>query len=460
MRRRVWKLAPCILAAGMMLSVPVQAEEAETAPVETEAETVEGSEDTGTPVETETAADQETSEQAETESKDRTGELVFAQCEEYVNVRSGADTDCEVVAKMYNYDSATIIGQEGDWYKIQSGNAVGYVKAEYIATDEEAEAIAAEVAYNVAAVHPEELNIRTNPTEEADVLGIAHQSEELEVVDYSGDWMKVALGDDVYGYVNAYYVEYKTYYPTAETLEEEQERLRSEQEAAQWAESQPAESWEETSEESWTSTETQPEETWVEPEVQPETQPEETWTQTEDQPETQPEQAWTETETQPETQPEQTWTETEAQPETQPEQTWTETEAQPETQPETEAPSSDSSTGQAIADYAVQFVGNPYVWGGTSLTNGADCSGFTQSVFANFGISLSRTAAAQSGNGTAVSLDSLQAGDLVFYSSGSGIDHVAIYIGGGQIVHAANSNSGIIISNCYYSTPVCAVSCW
>ena len=135
MRRRVWKLAPCILAAGMMLSVPVQAEEAETAPVETEAETVEGSEDTGTPVETESAADQETFEQAETESKDRTGELVFAQCEEYVNVRSGADTDCEVVAKMYNYDSATIIGQEGDWYKIQSGNAVGYVKAEYIATD-------------------------------------------------------------------------------------------------------------------------------------------------------------------------------------------------------------------------------------------------------------------------------------------------------------------------------------
>ena len=84
----------------------------------------------------------------------------------------------------------------------------------------------------------------------------------------------------------------------------------------------------------------------------------------------------------------------------------------------------------------MQFVGNPYVWGGTSLTSGADCSGFAQSVFANFGIGLSRTAADQSYGGTAVSTDSLQPGDLLFYSNGSGISHVAIYIGGGQMVEA------------------------
>ena len=116
---------------------------------------------------------------------------------------------------------------------------------------------------------------------------------------------------------------------------------------------------------------------------------------------------------------------------------------------------SSGSTGQAIADYACQFVGNPYVWGGTSLTNGADCSGFTMAVFANFGISLPHNAASQSGYGASVSADSLQAGDLVFYSDGSGISHVGIYIGSGQIVHAANSNSGIIISSMYYSTPTC-----
>ena len=132
------------------------------------------------------------------------------------------------------------------------------------------------------------------------------------------------------------------------------------------------------------------------------------------------------------------------------------TEAPAETEaPETEAPST-SGVGQQIADFAVQYVGNPYVWGGTSLTEGADCSGFVQTVFANFGLYLSRTAESQSYGGTSISLDNLQPGDLLFYNSTGSIDHVAIYIGGGQIVHAANSRSGIIISNAYYQTPVCA----
>ena len=115
---------------------------------------------------------------------------------------------------------------------------------------------------------------------------------------------------------------------------------------------------------------------------------------------------------------------------------------------------------QDVVDYALTFLGNPYVYGGTSLTNGADCSGFTQSVFANFGISLSRTAADQSYGGTAVDLGSIQPGDLLFYSDGGGISHVAIYMGGGQIVHAANAASGITTSNYDYSTPVSASRYW
>ena len=122
----------------------------------------------------------------------------------------------------------------------------------------------------------------------------------------------------------------------------------------------------------------------------------------------------------------------------------------------TEVSAQPASNGQAIVDYACQFIGNPYVWGGTSLTDGADCSGFVQTVFANFGLYLSRTAESQSYGGTSISLDNLQPGDLLFYNSTGSIDHVAIYIGGGQIVHAANSRSGIIISNAYYQTPVCA----
>ena len=111
-------------------------------------------------------------------------------------------------------------------------------------------------------------------------------------------------------------------------------------------------------------------------------------------------------------------------------------------------------------DYAVQFVGNPYVYGGTSLTNGADCSGFTQSVFANFGIGLPRTAAEQYNSGTPVDLSQIQAGDLLFYSNGGGIGHVSIYMGNGQVVHASSSTTGIIISDYGYRTPVGARRYW
>ena len=103
---------------------------------------------------------------------------------------------------------------------------------------------------------------------------------------------------------------------------------------------------------------------------------------------------------------------------------------------------SDASLGQQIVDYAVQFVGNPYVWGGTSLTNGCDCSGFVQSVFAHFGINLSRTTYTQQYEGKEVSYADIQPGDVIYYSG-----HTAIYMGNNQIVHAANSRDGIKISN-------------
>ena len=107
---------------------------------------------------------------------------------------------------------------------------------------------------------------------------------------------------------------------------------------------------------------------------------------------------------------------------------------------------------QEVADFAVQFVGNPYVWGGTSLTNGADCSGFVMSVFANFGYELPRVAAAQYSASQKKDLSQLEVGDLVFY--GGGISHVALYIGDGKVVHALNSNKGIVITDYNYDTPV------
>ena len=463
---------------------------------------------------------------AEETDRSMTGELAFAQCEEYINIRKEPDENSEIVAKIYNDNAATIISRTGDWYQVTSGNAFGYVKADYLVTGDEASAIAEKVQYHIARVHPEELYIRSEKSEDSTAVGSVHQADELDAVSYdNGAWIRVVAEDGTEGYINAYYADYLTCYPVAETLEEEQDRLKNQsdsseaasegsgqgaiygvEKAAEYTEpvsydngsssdmgsaaeadgsqdngSDTSEdtSWDNSSDISddttWSDTSdsgsvdstgsgdsytgsdsstsetdgtySDPDNSYTEPSV-PET----------DASYTEPETNAPETDA-PYTEPETSAPETDA-PYTEPETSAPETDA-----PETEAPapedtSSSSDLGQQIASYAVQFVGNPYAYGGTSLTNGADCSGFVQSVFANFGIGLSRTAASQAGGGTSVSLDSLQAGDLLFYSSSGSIDHVALYIGGGQIVHAANSASGIIISNAYYSTPVAARRYW
>ncbi len=455
MRKRVpGAVSLCMMAAMLAVSAQgmqtwaaeteVQTELAEeTAPDPEEKETEsEAKETKETKKESSKESDSDSAE-SETESEtSRVGELTFAKCEDYINIRTEPSKKGEITAKIYNHDSAVIVSEEDGWYEIQSGNAHGYVKAEYFAVGEEAEAIAEEVAYNVATVQAKELNVRDNPDTESDVIEVAFLQDELEVVAYGEDWMKVALGNDVYGYISADYVTYETYYPTAETLEEEAIRLEAESEAA----AEAAAALEETE------TETEPvyEEEYIE-ETEPvyvETEP--VYTETEP--------VYTETETEPvytETEP--VYTETEpVYTETEPVYTETETEYVQET----EAASSNSGVGQQIADFAVQYVGNPYVWGGTSLTNGADCSGFVQTVFANFGIGLARIAEDQAAGGTPVSTDSLLPGDLLFYSSSGTIDHVAIYIGNGTIVHAANSDSGIITSSAYYSTIVAARRYW
>ena len=454
---------------------------------------------------------------AETDTS-MTGELAFAQCEEYINIRQEPDENSEVVAKIYNDNAATIISKTGDWYQITSGNAFGYVKADYLVTGDEASAIAEKVQYHIARIHPEELYIRSEKSEESTAVGSVHQADEVDAVSYdNGAWIQIVADDGTKGYINAYYADYLTCYPVAETLEEEQDRLRNQADTSEtgegsgqgaiygvekaaeytepvsydsesssdtsegsnasgdtgWDNSSDASedtSWDNSSDASddttWSDTSdsgsadstgsgdsytesdnstaetdgsySEPDNSYIEPEA-PETdasysEPETSAPET-DAPYTEPETSAPETDA-PYTEPETSAPETDA-PYTESETSAPETEA-PETEaPATEDTSSSSDLGQQIASYAVQFVGNPYVYGGTSLTNGADCSGFVQSVFANFGIGLSRTAASQASGGTSVSFDSLQAGDLLFYSS-----------------------SGSIISNAYYSTPVAARRYW
>lgn len=108
-----------------------------------------------------------------------------------------------------------------------------------------------------------------------------------------------------------------------------------------------------------------------------------------------------------------------------------------------------------LCEYAKQFVGNPYVWGGTSLTKGADCSGFVLAVYKNFGVTLPHYSGSQATSGTSISFSEIQPGDLIFYANSSGtINHVAIYIGNNQVIHASSPSTGIKISKYNYRTPV------
>ncbi len=475
------------------------------------------------------------------------GSIAFAQCEDYINVRTEASADSEAVGKVYNNGSVTILAQVGDWYQVQSGNATGYVKAEFFATGAEADAIAEQVAYNVATVYPDALMVRSEPSEDSEPIGTVYSSDELEVVEYEGDWMKVALGNDVYGYINAYYVDYDTYYATAETLEEEQARLDQEwldylaeseaeqerlnqewlaylaqQEAdqaaadaayqaqlaadqaaadaayqaqlaadaaaaaaaqgsgdaqsaadaayqeylnAQAAADEATQGADEQAVYDTAAVAQQKYQEYLNAQAAADAQ-----AQSSVDAEAQAAaaaQAQAEAEAaaaaaaQAQAEAEAAAAAAAAQEPTYEEPTYEEPTYQEPTyeEPTYQEPVS-SGLGQQIVDFALQYVGGPYVYGGTSLTGGADCSGFTQAVFANFGISIPRVAASQAGSGTPVDLGSIQAGDLLFYYGDNGIGHVTIYMGNGQVVHASSPTTGIIISDYSYRTPCCARRYW
>ncbi len=302
------------------------------------------------------------------EGEEDLSDQVIAVVDGYVNVRSEPDENSEIVGKLYNHSAGTWLDKQGDWYKIESGNVVGFVKGEYVKTGQAAVKLAAEVGQRTATVHTTTLKIREEASADSIVLGLVANEDQLTVIEETDEWVKVNIeeGD---GWVSKEYVSIATLFPQAESKAEEEARLKKEAAERKRAQQAAAKA------------------------------------------------------------------------------------AGKKGSGKTSSgggggsyAASGSGLGASVANYALQFVGNPYVYGGTSLTNGTDCSGFTMGVYRNFGVSLPHSSGAQRAMGYGVgSLAEAQAGDIVCYSG-----HVGIYIGGGQIVHASTAKTGIKVSNASY----------
>lgn len=358
---------------------------------------------------TEEATEQQAEEQVQVEEKAAKVESnqVVANIDSYLNIRSEASEESEVVGKFYNGNVGTIVEKGDEWSVVSSGNAYGYVKNDYLLFGEDAESYIENNCDQVVKVTAETLNVRAEESTESDVIALSDEGDSFTILGKENDWIKVAVSEDEVGYVASDYVYVDYIYETAVTIEEEQ--------AAAAAEAAEQAALEEQNQQASQSTEA------------PVTESPSTEAPTTEAPKQ---------ETPKQNSGQETVNSTDVVVSDQSDST------------ESVKQESTSTTGQQIADYAVQFVGNPYVYGGTSLTNGADCSGFVQSVYKHFGYSLPRVAADQANAGTKVSTKNLQPGDLLFYH---GYGHVAIYIGGGQVVHASTVKTGIKISNYDYS---------
>ena len=324
-----------------------------------------------TPVVTEgDAAQQDTAEEAQPAEEDPFANVAIAQVDNYVNIRSEASEDSEVLGKLYNNSAATVQQTVDGWYQITSGTVTGYVKSEYVVVGNEE--LARSVGRRVATVNEDAVTlfVRTEPSTDSKKLGMVAGLDDLTVTDESVDgWVKVSI-EEGEGYVSADYVTLSTEFVQAESKEEEAARLAKEEAERKAAEKSSKSSSSSSSTSGGTST--------------------------------------------------------------------------------YNAPS--GSDGAAVANFASQFVGNPYVAGGTSLTNGADCSGFVMSVYAQFGVSLPHSSGAMRGCGYEVGTDQMQPGDIVCYSG-----HVAIYVGNNTIVHASTPSSGIKFTSPIDYKPVLSV---
>ena len=384
---------PQTQAAAAETEAPAEAAtEAETQ-AETQAQTEAESTAAETTAEETAAAETEPETEAETVSPYANIAVSHVRENSYVKVRSEPNTTSEVLGKLYNDCAATILatvdGEGGEWYEIKSGSVQGYIKAEYFLTGDEAEARAIEIGKLEGRVNTNGLRLRSEPSLDSDILTLIWSGETYVVLETGDEFVKIMVDEDLVGYVYADMIDVDVKFDTAISLEEEQQQKEEEERKKREAE-----------------------------EAQKRLE------------------------------------------EAKKQQEAAESSAAAEGGSGSSSSSGSSevtsASRDALVSYAKQWVGvTPYVYGGTSLQNGADCSGFVQSVYRDaLGMSLPRDSRSQASGSTTISESELQPGDLVFYNSGGGaIDHVAIYIGGGQVVHASNSRTGTIISNMKYREP-------
>lgn len=408
--------------------------------------------------------------------------IAISRVSNYVNVRNAPNTEAEVVGKIYNNCAATILdsvdGEGGEWYHIKSGSVTGYIKAEYFTTGSEAEKIAKQVGTVMATISgTASLRLRDKPSLESKTLTLLSEEAEYVVLAEEGNFVKLAVDSDLEGYVSADYVKIRVDFDKAVSVEEEKAKLEEEnrrKREAEEAEAALKKAKEEAKKAAQTTAATTAAATTAAT-VAPTTQAPETEAPTTQAGTIEPRPG--DSGQAPAIQAPEPPSASTAPTTTAPATEAPTTTAAPTTQAAgpggsngpggSQGPGGSSGPGSsavtdatrnALVAYAKQFLGNSYVYGGTSLTNGTDCSGFTMGVYAKFGISIGRSSRDQAAKGKEISIGDVQPGDLLFYASGNYINHVAMYIGGGQVIHASSTTTGIIISPSNYRTPCKAVT--
>ena len=397
--------------------------------------------------------------------------LVLAYANDYENLYESPDTNSKILGKLYKNSVAKVLEttsvNNDKWYKVSSGSLTAYIRAAQVLGKEELGLDDSEITHSFATIiNTDNLRLRSKPDIDARTLTLLSEGATYSVIGEDGDFLKLQVDDDLVGYAFKDYMSVDTKFNEAISIEEEntmlaekKQREKEAQEAIAKLESDRAkESSAQLAKNSESVKETTKKEAEKKESTKKESKTEENTTKESSKKESTKKE--TETSTASTKAKETTAQETKLADNTTVEKSKKET-----TKQETESKKSKKETKaatvpaggderEAIVAYAKQFLGNPYKYGGTSLTEGCDCSGFTMQVYSKFGYSIGRDSRTQSNaSGSSIDASSLKKGDLIFYASEDTINHVGIYIGDGKIIHSSNARTGITISPANYRSP-------